>query len=87
MRAVDATGGGSVLALALAQVGGQLLDLLESMARPLVTIMRALVFGDSYHCVLVWLGAAVLLVTAWVGVVSRAIRPARQEITLSTTVE
>ena len=87
MRAMDATGGGSVLALALAQVGGQLLDLLESMARPLVTIVRALVFGDSYRYVLGWLAAAVLLVMAWVGVVARAIRPARQEITLSTTLE
>jgi len=80
MHAVDASSGGNILALALTQVGGQALALLESLLRPMVTLVRALLLGDSYQYVIAWLAAAVLLVTAWLGVVARAIRPARQRI-------
>lgn len=84
-RAANAASDGRLLIEALLGALFQFLDVLRTMMRPLLTIMRVVWSGENQRLVILWVASAGLLVTAWLRIVSRAIRPARQEIPSTTT--
>ena len=87
VQAVRAAQQSNVFAAVMARMGGQLAQLARVAASPLVIVVRTVVLGDGYVYLLAWLLLALALALAWVGVVARAIRPARIEIVSGATAE
>jgi len=85
VRAVQTANQSELLSAVVTQVGDEVVGVARVLAAPLVTVVRTVLMNDGYPYLLAWLLLAVVLVLAWVSVISRVIRPARPEIPINAT--